>query len=78
MLFIPFRDILRECGPLVRLAMPLALAMLGGIAINTTDLLMLGWLGPEALAATALALSVFHPFDAPRRWRRFGGNAAGS
>ncbi|MCB1832592.1 MAG: hypothetical protein KDH19_03990, partial [Geminicoccaceae bacterium] len=51
----------RECPPLARLAMPLVLAMLGGIAINTTDMLMLGRVGPEALAAVSLALSLFHP-----------------
>jgi MATE family multidrug resistance protein len=46
---------------LARIALPLVLAMVGQIAITTTDMLMLGWLGPEALAATALALSAFHP-----------------
>jgi MATE family multidrug resistance protein len=46
---------------LARIALPLVLAMVGQIAIMTTDMLMLGWLGPEALAATALSLSAFHP-----------------
>lgn len=46
---------------LARIALPLVLASVGQIAIMTTDMLMLGWLGPEALAATALALSAFHP-----------------
>ena len=50
-----------EILPLIRLAMPLVMAMVGQIAITTTDLLMLGRLGPEALAATALGLSLFHP-----------------
>lgn len=51
----------REVAALARIALPLVIASIGQIAIMTTDLLMLGWLGPEALAATALALSAFHP-----------------
>ncbi len=50
-----------EMAALARTALPLVLAMVGQMAITTTDMLMLGWLGPEALAATALALSAFHP-----------------
>jgi len=50
-----------EIVALGRIALPLVLAMVGQMAITTTDILMLGWLGPEALAATALALSAFHP-----------------
>jgi len=50
-----------EILPLIRLALPLVMAMVGQIAITTTDLLMLGRLGPDALAATALGLSLFHP-----------------
>jgi MATE family multidrug resistance protein len=50
-----------EIAALARIALPLVLAMIGQIAIMTTDMVMLGWLGPEALAATALALSAFHP-----------------
>ena len=51
----------RELWPLMRLALPLILAMVGQMAITTTDMLMLGRVGPEALAATALALSIYHP-----------------
>jgi len=51
----------QEMATLARIGMPLVLASVGQIAIMTTDMLMLGWLGPEALAATALALSAFHP-----------------
>ncbi|MEZ5825463.1 MAG: MATE family efflux transporter [Geminicoccaceae bacterium] len=43
------------------MAIPLVLAMLGNIAINTTDMLMLGRVGPQALASVSLALSLFHP-----------------
>src|SRR5918997_6331630 len=41
------------------LAAPLVLAQLTQIAIYSTDVLMLGWLGPEALAASALAVNLF-------------------
>lgn len=51
----------REMAALARIGFPLVLASVGQIAIMTTDMLMLGWLGPEALAATSLALSAFHP-----------------
>ncbi len=55
------RHFRREVAAQVRIGLPLVIASIGQVAIMTTDLLMLGWLGPEALAATALALSVFHP-----------------
>lgn len=51
----------REWRPLTALAVPLLLAMVGQMAITTTDMLMLGRLGPEAIAAAALGLSLFHP-----------------
>ena len=57
----PARPFAREMRSMVAIAAPLALAQVGILAINTTDVLMLGRLGPEALAATALALSIFHP-----------------
>lgn len=41
------------------LAVPLVLAQLTGIAIYSTDVLMLGWHGPESLAAAALAVNLF-------------------
>ena len=46
---------LRESRAIVRLAAPLALIQLAHMAIITTDVVMMGWLGPEALAAGALA-----------------------
>ena len=55
------RRLVVECGLLLRLAAPLAAAFVGQLAIGTTDMLMLGWYGPEALAASALALSLFNP-----------------
>jgi MATE family multidrug resistance protein len=52
-----YRDELRAT---MRLAWPLVLANLAQIAITTTDVLMLGWLGPEPLAASALAVNLFN------------------
>lgn len=43
----------------LRLAAPLAATQLAQMAINTTDVLMLGWLGPEPLAAASLGLALF-------------------
>lgn len=43
-----------------RLAWPLVLANLAGIAITTTDVLMLGRLGARELAASALAVNLFN------------------
>ena len=45
----------------LRLAWPLIAAQLAQMAINTTDVVMMGWLGAEALAAGSLTLSVVHP-----------------
>ncbi|MFO1035273.1 MAG: MATE family efflux transporter [Geminicoccaceae bacterium] len=44
----------------LRLSAPMALAQLGLIAINTTDVLLLGWLGAVPLAAASLGLGLFH------------------
>ena len=52
-----------QMRPLSILALPLMLAMIGRLAIATTDIIMLGQLGPDALGATALALSLFHPVE---------------
>ncbi len=41
------------------LAWPLVVAQLAGIALNATDVIMMGWLGPRSLAAGALANSLF-------------------
>lgn len=49
-----------ELGATMRLAGPLVLANLAQIAITTTDVLMLGWLGPNPLAASALAVNLFN------------------
>ena len=50
---------LAEARGLARLATPLALGHLAAIAINTTDIVMMGWLGPEQLAAGSLAGNLY-------------------
>jgi len=47
-----------ELGQTVRLALPMALTQLGQIVMMTTDLVLIGRLGDEALAAAALAHTV--------------------
>ena len=41
------------------LAWPLVVSQLAGIALNATDVIMMGWLGPNEIAAGALANSIF-------------------
>ena len=48
-----------ELRALMTLALPLIATQIGQIAIFTTDVLMMGWLGPSALAAGALGSNVF-------------------
>ena len=52
----PWRAELRNT---LRLAVPLVLTQLAVIAIGTTDTLMMGWLGPQDLAAGALGGTVY-------------------
>jgi len=50
-----------EAAPrLLPLALSLGLANLSHIAIAATDLVMIGWLGPDDLAAAALAANLFY------------------
>ena len=49
------RSWFRESRAIAHLAAPLALVQLAYMAIITTDVVMMGWIGPEALAAGALA-----------------------
>ncbi len=49
----------REARETLTLGIPLALSQLAQIAIQTTEVVMLGWLGPESLAAGGLAANVF-------------------
>ena len=51
----------REIGATLRLAAPLVFTQLAMIGINTTDIVMMGWLGPEPLAAGALGMNIYIP-----------------
>src|ERR1700750_1936541 len=48
-----------ELAETLKLAVPIALTQLGQIAMMTTDLALIGRLGDEAVAAAALAHTVF-------------------
>jgi MATE family multidrug resistance protein len=48
-----------EAAATLRLAWPLVLTNLAQMAITTTDVVMMGWLGPRALAAGTLGANVF-------------------
>jgi len=43
-----------QIGPMLRLGLPLAAAQLAQLAINTTDTVLIGWLGARELAAAVL------------------------
>jgi multidrug resistance protein, MATE family len=55
----PGRQLLRELAETVRLAAPMALIQLGQIAMMTTDLALIGRISEEAIAAAALAGTVY-------------------
>ncbi|MGF1609527.1 MAG: MATE family efflux transporter [Kiloniellales bacterium] len=50
-----------EAGQTLRLALPLVVAQLAFIAIGATDMVMIGWLGPDQLAAGAIGNNIFFP-----------------
>jgi MATE family multidrug resistance protein len=52
---------LAEAGATLTLAWPLAAAALATMAIGAIDVIMMGWLGPEKLAAGAIGHSVLFP-----------------
>ena len=52
----------RETRAMVSLAVPLALTQLAYVAIVTTDVVMMGWLGPESLAAGVLSSHLYFFF----------------
>ncbi len=52
-----------EALALLRLGLPLALTHLSYIATISTDVMMMGWLGPEALATGSLAWHLFVYFE---------------
>jgi MATE family multidrug resistance protein len=53
------RLLAHETGALLRLAVPIAVGQLGAIAMHTTDTLMVGPLGPRALAAAGLGNALY-------------------
>ncbi len=55
-----FRPIAKETDATLRLAIPLILTQLAHISLGTTDVIMMGWLGPEALAAGALGSHFYY------------------
>ncbi|NQZ32218.1 MAG: MATE family efflux transporter [Oceanospirillaceae bacterium] len=52
-----YLELMKTCS----LAWPLIIAQLAVIAINTTDVIMMGWLGPQFLAAGTLSSAILHP-----------------
>src|SRR5260370_23296959 len=57
-----------ELTETLKLAVPIALTQLGQIAMMTTDLALIGRLGDEAVAAAALAHTVFFITFTFRMW----------
>ncbi|MCP5084660.1 MAG: MATE family efflux transporter [Alphaproteobacteria bacterium] len=55
--------VLNEASALLQLGLPLALTHLSYIATISTDVLMMGWLGPEALGTGSLAWYLYVFFD---------------
>ena len=55
----PTGQLARELWETIRLAAPMALTQLGQIAMTTTDLAWIGRLGEEAVAAAALAATIY-------------------
>src|ERR1700753_4278699 len=51
----------REIAATVSLSAPLVIANLASSLMTTTDIMMLGWLSPEALAAGALGYNLYFP-----------------
>ena len=56
------KQYIAELSKTFSLAWPLVIAQLAVIAINTTDVVMMGWLGPQYLAAGTLSTAIVHPF----------------
>ena len=48
-----------EVRAIAALSGPMALTNLAQMAMGTTDVLMMGWLGPETLAAGALGTNLY-------------------
>ena len=52
-------QVLDELRPLMRLALPVILAEVGWMSMGLVDTIMVGPLGPAAIAATGMGSSVF-------------------
>ncbi|MDX6750777.1 MATE family efflux transporter [Geminicoccaceae bacterium 1502E] len=46
----------------LRLALPMALTQFAQLSIQTTEIILIGWLGTRDLAAASLGVSLYHPF----------------
>ncbi|WP_067142452.1 MATE family efflux transporter [Microtetraspora malaysiensis] len=57
---MPLSRLRQDAKPLAALAVPLALTQLAQVALTTTDTVMMGLIGIEALAAGGLALVLFN------------------
>ncbi|TCP14494.1 MATE family multidrug resistance protein [Crenobacter luteus] len=55
----PRRDIAREAGSLIRLALPMMIAQIAQVATGFVDMVMAGAVGTDDLAAVSLGASVF-------------------
>lgn len=55
---VPRSPWLGETSSLIALSGPIVMTNVGSIVIQTTDVIMIGWLGPNELAASALAVNV--------------------
>lgn len=50
-----------ELQATLKLALPLIISQLASIFLFTTDVVMMGWLGPQFLAGGSLAMALLHP-----------------
>ena len=50
-----------EARRMLVLAWPLVLAQIAQVGFHTTDVVMLGWVGPDELAGISLAMALLHP-----------------
>ena len=59
--FPPRPPLSRELGAMFALAWPLIVTNFSGAGMMTTDVVMLGWLSPEALAAGSIGFNAYFP-----------------
>ena len=51
----------KELRATFQLAWPLIIAQIAQMSLNTTDVVMMGWLGADFLGAGSLTMAIFHP-----------------